>query len=152
MTPFKTALIRELIMSIHISFWGVITYILLCFINDHFEYEIFEFNLSALIIIIVSSYTIASFYEMFYSIAGSDYRVFGGLFSAMVLLIICSGMIIPLNRLPVWTRIISFINPVRYVFSSILNSISGNVIVLALISLIVISVIQNVLGGICRKY
>jgi len=152
MTPFKTALIRELIMSIHISFWGVITYILLCFINDHFEYEIFEFNLSALIIIIVSSYTIASFYEMFYSIAGSDYRVFGGLFSAMVLLIICSGMIIPLNRLPVWTRIISFINPVRYVFSSILYSISGSVIALALVSLIVISVIQNVLGGICRKY
>lgn len=152
MTPLKTALVRELVMSIHISFFGMITYILLCFISDHYAYETFGFNLITLIMIFVSSYAIASFYEMFYSIAGSDYRVFGGLFSAMVLLILCSGMIIPLNRLPVWIRTISLINPVRYIFSSILNSISANAIILALISLIFVSVIQNILGGLCRKY
>ena len=127
-------------------------YFSLYLISDHYGSELFDFNPITLLMIILSSFTIASFYEMFYSIAGSDYRVFGGLFSAMLLLILCSGMIIPLNRLPVFTQMISFINPVRYIFSSILNSISGNGIILSLISLIVISVIQNTLGVLCRKY
>jgi hypothetical protein len=152
MNPVKTALIREFVMSVHISFTGIITYLAVCFISEHFRYEFFAFNMITLFVIIVSSFAIASFYEMFYSIAGADYRVFGGLFSAMVLLILCSGMIIPLNRLPECIRMISFVNPVRYIFSSILESISGNSVFWALISLIVISVIQNTLGVLCRKY
>ena len=152
MNSFKTAIVREMIMTIHISFIGIIAYFALHFISDHYGYRLYDINMIHLIMIIVSSYTIASFYEMFYSIAGSDYRVFGGLFSAMVLLILCSGMIIPLNRLPAWSRMISFINPVRYIFSSILNSISNNTIILTLISLIIVSFIQNTLGVLCRKY
>ena len=152
MTSLRSAFARELVMTVHLSAIGIIIYLISYLISDHIEIDIYSIRLEHILFIIICSFTISGLFEMIYSIAGSDYAAFGGLFSGIIFLIMCSGMIIPLGKMPPWIRVISNINPLKYVFAALLKCINGSEYLVALIPLLIIIIIQQSIGILCRKY
>ncbi len=148
----RISLIKEFIMSIHLTASGIVLYLIALYAGKKMEISFFDPHFWHILILWLISFSLAGLFDMIYSFAGNDYGVMATLLSVSVLMVICAGMIIPFSRLGQIPKFIGYIDPLKYMFAALICLSNNSFQLSALCALAIIILVEHVLGGICKRY
>ncbi|MCR5800097.1 MAG: ABC transporter permease [Lachnospiraceae bacterium] len=143
--PLKISFIKTLIISMHLFVASCIICALSFIPSKMLDITMFELSLGHIYAMLFICLYLAVIINMIYSLAGNDYSVHSALLVTIVILLMMSGLLVPMSRLPKIISKAAFINPLYHLGRFMTEAIYGDIGIVSLLGMLIMTLIALLL-------